>query len=140
MTPHAYTKASKAYQRKSDDNLSPLQIVVELYRGMIRNTISAKKNYEAGRLDLMTNDITKTFNIIEALQANLDLGAGEDAQFLNRFYNVVFAALRDATSKPNPSKEFDNIAGYIQEVYNRWYVMAYGRADNTVAAEEQAQR
>lgn len=130
MTTMAYSKASQAYQRKSDENLSPLQIVVELYRGMLRNTQAAKRSWEAGRLDVMSEHITKTFNIIEALQANLDLGAGEDAQFLNRFYNVIFAGLRDATAKPNPGREFDALTAYIQEVYDRWYVMAYGRPEN----------
>ena len=129
MVPQAYSKASQAYQRKNDENLSPLQIVVELYRGLIRNTQAARKHWEAGRFDIMSDHITKNFNIIEALQANLDPSGGEDVEFLNRFYNVIFAALRDATLKPDPGKEFDAIVSYIQNVYDRWYVMAYGKVE-----------
>ncbi len=127
MTPGHYHKAAKAYQKKSDDNLSPLQIVVELYKGMIRNTKESKAHFQAGKLDLMTNSIMKTFTIIEALQANLDMEqGGEDAVFLNRFYNVVFSALTQATLKPDPAAEFDGIISYIQQVADKWYVLAYG--------------
>ena len=30
-----------------------------------------------------------------------------------------------ATSKIEPEKEFDDIIAYIQQVHDRWYVMAY---------------
>ena len=121
-----YTKASKAYQKNNDEALSPLQIVVELYKGMLRNVREAKTCWQQGRLDVMTDYIIKTFNIIEALQANLDMvNGGEDAKFLNRFYNVVFSALSTATSKVEPEKEFDDIIAYIQQVHDRWYSMAY---------------
>jgi flagellin-specific chaperone FliS len=74
----------------------------------------------------MTDYIIKTFNIIEALQANLDIvNGGEDAQFLNRFYNVIFSSLTMATAKVEPEKEFNDIIAYIQQVHDRWYNMAY---------------
>jgi flagellar biosynthetic protein FliS len=121
-----YTKASKAYQKNNDEALSPLQIVVELYKGMLRNVREAKTCWQQGRLDVMTDHIIKTFNVIEALQANLDIvNGGEDAKFLNRFYNVIFSALTMATAKVEPEKEFDDIIAYIQQVHDRWYVMAY---------------
>lgn len=124
----AYHKALQTYQKKSDESLTPLQIVVELYKGMIRHTQAAKKSYEAGRLDEMTNSITKVFNILEGLQSNLDMEqGGEDAAFLNRFYTVIFSALSQATAKPEPVEEFDAILAYIQQVHDRWYAIAYKR-------------
>ncbi len=124
----AYQKALQTYQKKSDESLTPLQIVVELYKGMIRHTQAAKKSYEAGRLDEMTNSITKVFNILEGLQTNLDMEqGGEDAAFLNRFYTVIFSALSQATAKPEPVEEFDAILAYIQQVHDRWYAIAYKR-------------
>lgn len=111
-----------------DEALTPLQIVVELYKGMLRNIRAAKTNWQAEKLDVMSTHIIKTFDIIEALQANLDLSQdGEDVKFLNRFYNVVFSSLNNATMKPDPAKEFENIASYVQEVHDRWYVLAYGK-------------
>ncbi|PZP56745.1 MAG: flagellar export chaperone FliS [Micavibrio aeruginosavorus] len=137
----SYHKAVQAYQKKTDENLSPLQIVVELYKGMIKNTKDAKRHWQNGHLDLMTDSITKVFNIIEALQAHLDMEqGGEDAVFLNRFYNVIFSALSRATSKPEPGEEFDSIVAYIQQVTDKWYAIAYDRpADNTAPEMSSAQ-
>ena len=127
-----YNKAVQAYQRKNDENLSPLQIVVELYKGMIKNTKDAKRHWADGHLDLMTNSIVKVFNILEALQAHLDMEqGGEDAVFLNRFYTVIFSALSRVTSKPEPGEEFDAIIAYIQQVTDRWYAIAYTRPAET---------
>ncbi len=125
MTNH-YNKASQAYQRHSDNALSPLQIVVELYKGMLRNVRTAKESYQAGQLDVMSQNIIKTFDVLEALQGSLDLEkGGEDAAFLNRFYNVIFSALSMATAKPDPVKEFDGILAYIQQVHDRFAALAY---------------
>ena len=138
MTSGYTNKAINAYQKKSDENLSPLQIVVELYKGMIKSTRAAKKEFEAGHLDVMTNHILKVFDIIEVLQGNLNLEeGGEDAAFLNRFYNVVFSALSRATNKPNPAKEFDLIIDYIQNVHDRWYAMAYAKPASVDAGQTQ---
>ncbi|MDD3021062.1 MAG: flagellar export chaperone FliS [Alphaproteobacteria bacterium] len=137
MAVNPYQKASQAYQKKSDENLTPLQIVVELYKGMLRNTKIAKQSWKEGRLDVMSNHIIKTFDIIEALQGNLDLeNGGEDARFLNRFYTVIFSSLSQATAKPNPGEYFDEIIAYIQQVHDRWYAIAYGLPPS---AEEETQ-
>lgn len=126
MAQNPYQKASQSYQKSSDDNLTPLQIVVELYKGMIKNTKQAKHAWAEGSLDVMTNHITKTFDILEALQSNLDMEkGGEDAVFLNRFYTVIFSALSQATAKPDPAAYFDEIIAYMQQVHDRWYALAY---------------
>jgi flagellar protein FliS len=128
VVPNAYQKAIKTYQKKTDESLTPMQIVVELYKGMLRFEREAKAAWIDGKLDVMTEKITKIFNIIEALQAHLDHEkGGEDAQFLNRFYTVVFKALTDATSKPDPAAEFDAIIAYTQQIHDRWYAIAYQR-------------
>jgi flagellar biosynthetic protein FliS len=127
MSPNLYQKASQTYQRKNDESLTPLQIVVELYKGMIRNTKISKQAWQEGHLDVMSNHISKTFDIIEALQSNLDMeNGGEDSVFLNRFYTVIFSALSQASSKPDPVVYFDEIIAYMQQVHDRWYALAYG--------------
>lgn len=128
MSHNPYQKASQTYQKKSDESLTPLQIVVELYKGMIKNTKQAKQAWQEGKLDVMSNNILRTFDIIEALQSNLDMeSGGEDSVFLNRFYTVIFSALSQASSKPDPAAYFDEIIAYIQQVHDRWYVVAYGQ-------------
>ena len=136
MSNNPYTKAAKAYQRKNDDTLTPLQIVVELYKGLIKNTKLSKQCWENRQLDVMCGYIDKNFDILEALQSNLDLeNGGEDAAFLNRFYTVIFSSLTLATSKPDPSAYFDEIIAYIQQVHDRWYVLAYPGAELPQAEE-----
>ena len=131
-----YHKAAQIYQKKNDESLTPMQIVVELYKGMIKNVRAAKKCWSEGHLDVMTDHITKVFNILEALQAHLDVEqGGEDAVFLQRFYNVIFSALCNATAKPEPGEEFDNIATYIQQVCDRWYALAYPRLPERAVGE-----
>lgn len=132
MNQNAYQKALKTYQKNSDEKLTPLQIVVELYKGMLKNTKLAKSAWESNQLDVMTNHIVKVFDIIEALQSNLDLEkGGEDAKFLLRFYSVIFSALSQVTAKPDPKSEFDAIIAYIQQVHDRWYGVAYGNKAET---------
>lgn len=126
MAHNPYQKASQAYQKKTDENLTPLQIVVELYKGLLRNTKFARDHWEKGQLDVMCTYIQKNFDILEALQSNLNLEeGGEDAAFLDRFYTVIFSALTLAPSKPDPLKHFNDIIAYIQQVHDRWYVLAY---------------
>jgi flagellar protein FliS len=130
LSNNPYQKASQAYQKKSDDTLTSLQIVVELYKGLIKNTKLAKQFWNSRQLDVMCTYIDKNFNILEALQSNLDLeNGGEDAAFLNRFYTVIFSSLTLATGKPDPSAYFDEIISYIQQVHDRWYVLAYPGAE-----------
>ncbi len=139
MTHNPYQKASQAYQKSSDDNLSPIQIVVELYKGLLKNTKMAKQAWMAGHLDQMSNHIIKSFDIIEALQNGLDLeNGGEDAAFLNRFYTVVFSALSQVSSKPDPAAYFDEIITYVQQVHDRWYSMAYGSIPQSADAAPDA--
>ena len=129
MSYNPYKTASQAYQKKNDETLTPLQIVVELYKGLIKNTKLAKQYWQNNQLDVMCQYIDKNFNILEALQSNLDMErGGEDAAFLNRFYTVIFSSLTLATSKPDPASYFDEIISYIQQVHDRWYVLAYPNA------------
>lgn len=135
-----YQKASKAYQSHGDGSMSQLQIVVELYRGILKNIKIAKDSWSDRRLDVMSNHIIKTFDIIEALQSNLDLEkGGEDAKFLNHFYSVVFSALSQATAKPDPVAEFDAIIAYVQNVYERWYALAYPNRPVETPADKEPQ-
>lgn len=136
MAHNPYQKASQAYQKKSDENLTPLQIVVELYKGMLKNTKMAKKAWQENHLDVMTSHILKTFDIIEALQTNLDMdNGGEDAAFLYRFYTTIFSALSQVTSKPDPAAYFDEIISYVQQVHDRWYKIAYGNLPDAQDSE-----
>lgn len=123
----AYQQASKAYQQASDDNLTPLQIVVELYKGILKNMRAAKMAYSAGDFQKVVDLNNKTFNILEALQANLDFdNGGDDATFLRDFYTIIFVKMANILQQANPAAEYDALINYINPVYERWYSFAYG--------------
>ncbi len=123
-----YQKAAKAYQGNKDANLSPLQIVVELYKGMLRNIREAKLAVERQDYQTYAKLSQKTFDIVEALQANLDVdNGGEDAKFLLNFYSVIFQKHMRVLSQPDPAAELQKLLDYIQPVYERWYGFAYGK-------------
>lgn len=121
----AYQQATSAYNTTQTTNASGLEIVVELYKGMIKNTEQAKLAYQQGKLDHMCELNKKTYKILIALQSNLDYEQGKDAaDFLNDFYNRIFATLTKAIRKDDPVKEFNNVIEYIRPVYMRWNELA----------------
>lgn len=128
MTQNPYQKASSAYGSRRDDNLTPMQIVVELYKGLLKNIRLAKESYITGKLDVMCDYNKKSFDIIEALQMNLNWEAGgEDTKFLNDFYNITFHKLARVLSVEDTVKEFDSTIAYVTPVYERFYGFAYGK-------------
>lgn len=125
--PHAaagrnpYANAAGAYKQTQVNTISGLDVVVELYKGMLKNIEGAKKAYENNKLDEMCRLNEKTFNILVGLQTHLDFDQGKDAaEFLNGFYNTVFGALAKVHREPDPAKAFDDIIGAIEPVYKRW--------------------
>ena len=135
MTQKVYQKASKAYQGSQDSNLTPLQIVVELYKGLLKNTHQCKMAYERGDFAEIARLNQNSFDIIDALQSNLDFEqGGDDAKFLDDFYTVVFRKMMRTLSVVDPAAEFQSIIDYIQPVYDRWYSFAYGNQADQVNA------
>jgi flagellar biosynthetic protein FliS len=122
-----YTKSISAYQRNQDENMTPMQIVAELYKGMVKFLYEAKSAYQANRLDEMNNKVQRIFSVIEALQAHLDLTqGGKDALFLNEFYIILSGRLGRVLDRQDPANEFDQLIAYVMPVYDRWQEFAYG--------------
>lgn len=127
MTHNPYSKASRAYQQNNDENLSPTQIVAELYKGMIKFLLEAKTAYEQNKLDEMNNRIQRLLTVIETLQAHVDLeNGGKDAAFLREFYIILSGRLGRVLDRPDPVAEFDQLIAYVKPVYERWQEFGYG--------------
>lgn len=123
-----HAKAATAYQTAYVSNVSGMDIVVELYKGMIGNIKQAKAAYQAGKLDEMCRLNDKTIKILVALQSHLDFEEGADAaEYLNKFYNSIFASLTKILRKPSPERSFDQIIAAIEPVYQRWCEFAAGQ-------------
>lgn len=128
MTVNPYQgKAAKAYQAQNDENMSPLQVVAELYKGILKFLYEAKAAYQDNKLDVMSEKISRILAVIEALQGHLDLEqGGKDAAFLEEFYVILSGRLGRVMSRPDVVHEFDQLITYVMPVYERWHEFAYG--------------
>ena len=128
MTVNPYqSKAANAYQSTNDENMSPLQVVAELYKGIIKFLREAKTAYQENKLDVMSEKITRILKVIEALQGHLDMDqGGKDAKFLEEFYVILAGRLGRVLDRPDVAREFDQLIDYVMPVYERWHEFAYG--------------
>ncbi len=116
-----HSQATNAYRSSHVNTMSGFDIVVELYKGIIKNIEQAKESYKIGRLDDMCHHIEKTNKILIALQSHLNFEeGGEAAGTLNSFYNNTSGALVKVHRADNPEQEFDKIIASIQPVYEIW--------------------
>lgn len=111
-----------AYQKSADNALSKIEIVLTLYRGMLRNIDAAKAAYIARDFEKMTALNEKTIAILVALQGNIDHEHGGDAgKNLNTFYTAVYLRLSNVLSKRDVATEYDYIHKNVKDVYTHWY-------------------
>lgn len=128
-----YQQAMGAYNNTNDSNMSGFEIVVELYKGMIKNIREAKIAQAEGKLEDMVKLIEKTNKILIALQSHIDKEqGGEAAEFLNDFYNGVFGTLARIHKAEDPQAEFDALLEHIQPVYEIWCRHAHGGSEETI--------
>lgn len=118
---NSHHHASSAYRNMYETNMSGMEIVAELYKGMLKNIEAAKKAHAEGNFEEMVNLNTKTNKILMALQSNLDFEQGGEASlFLNQFYSGIFASLTKILSEEDPQARFDEIIDSIKPVYKIW--------------------
>ena len=116
-----YKQAAHAYQDTNTTAMNNFEIVVELYKGMIKNIRMAKAARQEGKLEEMCNSIEKTNQILIGLQTHIDReNGGEAAEFLDKFYTGVFGTLAKIHKAEDPDTEFDTLLGHIQPVYEIW--------------------
>ena len=138
MTTNPYGNASNAYLQTRDENMGQMEIVLECFKGIIRFIRSAKSAYQEDKLDTMCYWIGRASKVIEALHANLDMEqGGEDAEFLQEFYVTLLGRFGKILERPDVTHEFDQLLGYVQPVYERWYKLTHGSLPKAVEAEEE---
>ncbi|MGH1397646.1 MAG: flagellar protein FliS [Alphaproteobacteria bacterium] len=124
-----HQNASSAYRTAYETNMSGMEIVAELYKGIIKNLEEAKRHYKAEKLDEMCNVNEKTNKILIALQSHLNMEeGGEASQFLNTFYNGIFAKLTRILSNDDVVAAYDEIIENVKPVYKIWCEHAANQA------------
>ena len=125
-----YQNAATAYQDAYVNNMSGFDIIVELYKGMIKNLELAKAAYSKGDLEEVCHLNEKTSKILIALQSHLDFDQGKEAAlFLNNFYNNIFVLLSRVFRQQHPEEQFDHILSHIKPVYEIWCMHAKDQKD-----------
>ncbi len=131
----SYTHASSAYQQTSDENLEPMEIILELFKGILKFLEQAKSAYQKDDLEQMTYFLDRTFKVIEALHAHLDMEAGKkEAEFLQEFYVIMMGRMGKIFDRPDIPREFDQLIAYATPVYEQWYVLTHGALPNASEA------
>ena len=129
-----YQQASSAYQNIHETHMGGFDVVVELYKGIIRNTEAAKTAYQNGELEQMCKLNEKTTKILIALQSHLNHEqGGEAAAFLDSFYTGIFGQLMGVLRKEDPAAEFDQVLEYLKPVYEMWCKHAANSAPKAAA-------
>lgn len=117
-----------AYQQTQDDNLGPMEVILELYKGLIRFLKEAKSAHAQGDLEKMMYWMDRAFKVVNALAANVDTDqGGKDAEFLNEFYVILMGRFAKILDRPDVQREFDQLVDYVTPVYERWYELTYKR-------------
>lgn len=120
-----YSNAAQAYQQAGHAALNPVEIVVALYEGMLRNLEGAKNAYVERNLEQMCLLNEKTFRILAALQSHLDFEkGGNTAPALDNFYRIVFVRLANVLEKDDPAEEFEYLKSNIRDIYSKWSLLA----------------
>ena len=135
-----YGNAAQAYQQAGQKALNPVEIVVALYEGILRNLEGAKSAYAENDLDKMCALNEKTFRILGALQSHLDFEKGGDtAPALNEFYKIVFVRLTAVLQQEDPVAEYEVLQSNVRDIYSKWSLLAQKVSDQQKEMAAQSQ-
>ena len=127
--------ATGAYRTIQSTHMSGVEVLLELYKGMIFHVQAAKNAYLDADLEKMCRHNDKVYKILIALQSHLDHESGEEvAVFLNDFYNSVFASLTSILRNPRPEQGFSDILQSLEHIYAQWTEIACGQ-DSAAAGQ-----
>lgn len=117
--------AVNAYQKAQEHGLGPVDIVVALYQGMLKNIDAAKIAYQEKDLGKMCQMNEKTFRILAALQCHLDFEKGANtATALDVFYTAFFVRLTRVLESADPYHEYLYLEDTLRDVYGEWKKLA----------------
>ncbi|MFA7276676.1 MAG: flagellar protein FliS [Pseudobdellovibrionaceae bacterium] len=116
-----YSRATAKYKDTYERNLTPHQILLELYKGMLRNLREAKISYACGDLGNMCRINQKNFLIISALKEHIDKTShSKMSEGLDKFYSILFVRLAKVLESDNPYEEYERLGNFVQDVYEFW--------------------
>jgi len=108
------------YQSMEVKTADPLELVVLLYKGAIKETRQARKHLETGHTGSRVTALNKAIAIIGELQATLDAKrGGEIARSLDRLYTYMVRQLTTANLRRD-GEPLDEVARLLEELLSGW--------------------
>jgi flagellar protein FliS len=107
---------------------SPIELVVMLYDGALRQATTARDAMARGDIPARRAALTRTMAIIAELQGSLDLDqGGEVARELDRLYVWMTDRLTDATVRQD-ARPIDEVIHILNMLADAWRTIASGQA------------
>jgi flagellar protein FliS len=117
-------RAAQHYIQTQVRSASPLELIVMLYDGVLRNTANALEAMERRDIRTRRDAISKSLAIISELQSTLNLEQGGDiAVELDRLYSWMTDALVQATIKQD-AKPVHDVRTVVENLRDAWQQIA----------------
>lgn len=122
MTPQNY--AISAY-RSARSTVAPLRAIVMLYDGVLVHIRSSANAFRAGDFESHFNEIMRAAEILQALNAALDMKRGGSvALSLRAFYETTVKALISSASKKSALECAERIERGVRSMRDAWAEIA----------------
>lgn len=117
-------RATSTYRDTQVRSRSPLELVVMLYDGAIRDMTSAKESLVAGDLPRKRESMSRALAIVSELQSTLNMKeGGEVAERLDGLYTYVNGRLLEANMKGD-TNALDEALSVFTTVREAWAQIA----------------
>ena len=117
-------RGADAYRRTEVQSSSPLELVVMLYDGAIRNMLEAREAMARNDVRARTTAVSKTLAIVAELQQTLNMQeGGEVARELDRLYTYMSTRLLDVTAKADDAAA-DEVLKLLRTLREGWQSIA----------------
>ena len=121
-------RAAAQYQRMEVQCGTPLELVVKLYDGAIKNVVKARDAMVRRDLVAKRDGISRALAIIGELQSSLDVARGGDiAASLDSLYVYVTGRLVESNVKKDP-RALDEVHKLLVSLRDAWQQIASAQA------------
>lgn len=119
------------YRQVQLETASPLELIIKLYDGALRFIQSAQKGLADKDYQGVNRDIQRAERIVEELDNNLNLEAGEVAENLRELYRFINRTLVEANIRKDPAK-LETATELLRSLRESWVQL---RKEQKVAAQ-----
>lgn len=125
------------YRKHSVEGASPLQLILMLYDGCLRNVDVARQHMQSGDIYKRNEAIQKAQKIVGELMSCLDMDAGSEiAKSLFALYSFAYNRLLEANIEDNVEK-LDQVSQVFSELRESWAELESARV--AIASEPNVQ-